>query len=249
MSTPGAVTAGVIEGGQPDAHAEPVRGGLQGRRPPRVADGHRGLRDAEPAHRGQRGARRRARPQDEGGGVRAAGQRRDGSRTVIPRGRQALGQRGDHARDVGVVPVALAGVEDHRVGRADLGHQRPGLVEQGQHRALERHGQGQPGPVRPAPPDQPGQASLVTLDGLIGPAVQAQRLIPGTVQDRRQRVSDRRAENGGFHDRSVQPEPVCEPVPVPELPYICTALSNAAAVEKNKVFPDLLMVRKYSRLP
>jgi hypothetical protein len=100
--------------------------------------------------------------------------------------RQALGEGGDHARDVGVVPGAPAGIEDHRVGRTDLGHERFRLIEQRQHRPLERHGQGQPGPVRPASADQRGQARLIALDRRIGPPGQAERPVPRLVQDRRQ---------------------------------------------------------------
>ena len=45
---------------------------------------------------------------------------------------------------------APAAGEHHRVGRAHLAGDRAGLVEQWQHGALERHGQGQPGPLRAA---------------------------------------------------------------------------------------------------
>ena len=62
-------------------------------------------------------------------------------------------------------------------------------------------------------------------------------------------MSDGRAEDGGLHDRGVQPEPVREPVP-PVLPYLATAALNAAALEKNRVFPLAeLVVRKYVRAP
>jgi hypothetical protein len=197
-----------------------------------------------PAHRGQCGAGGRACAQDERCRGTAPGQRREGPRAAGRSG-QALGQRRDHARDVSVMTLAAAGVEDHRVGRADLGHQRPGFVEQGQHRALGPHGQGQPGPVRSAPSDRGRQAGFAALDRLISPAVQAQRLVPRTVQHRRQRVSDRRTENCGLHDRGVQPEPVREPVPPPVLPYLATAWLKAVALVKNSVLPDFeSMVRK-----
>ena len=60
--------------------------------------------------------------------------------------------------------LAAAGVEDHRVGRADLGHQRPGFVEQGQHARLSGMVRDSPAESGPVPPDQGGQAGLVALD-------------------------------------------------------------------------------------
>jgi hypothetical protein len=106
------------------------------------------------------------------------------------------GQRGGDAGHVGVVTVPGTVGEDHRIGRAYLGHQCLGPVQQRQHGALQRHGQRQPGPVRAAPGQQAGQPGRVALDRQVTPAGQAERPVGGQVQHRGQRVRDRRAEHG-----------------------------------------------------
>jgi hypothetical protein len=171
----------VGEGGEGDLYGEAVGGGEEGAGAGGVAGGHGDLGDAEVAGGGEGGAGGGARAQDED---RGAGGQGGGGHAVG-------GEGGDEARDVGVVAVAAAGREHHRVRRAGLGGQRLGVVEQREHSPLERHGQRQAGPARAAARQQARQAFLVALDGPVGPAGEAQRPVGGPVQDRREGMRDR----------------------------------------------------------
>ena len=143
-----------------------------------------------------------------------AGQRRHCGSGRVPRtqddrpgwGRATVGSehRGE-AGHVGVVAVqvqltsprrqAWAGAsrrgDAHRVDRADVPGEGRHLVEQWQHRRLQRHRQRQTGPRRIQGVDEIRQALRRHLDRLIGPPLQAEPGVRGPVQRRGQRVGDR----------------------------------------------------------
>ena len=104
------------------------------------------------------------------------------------------GRRHGHNTDV---PGMIAALAAHGVTAtslppgADLGGQGVGVVEQPEHGPFERHGQGEAGPACVAAGQQGRQVCLVALNGLVGPAGEAQRPVSGPVQDRRKRMRDR----------------------------------------------------------
>ena len=107
-------------------------------------------------------------------------------------------KRVDQAGDVGVRARARPVLgEQHRVHRLHRPRGRADLVQQRDHRALERHGQRQAGPGGVEPGQEAGQRRLVDLVRVIGPVGQAERGVRGPVQDRGQRVGDRGAQDGG----------------------------------------------------
>jgi hypothetical protein len=138
-----------------------------------------GERSPSCTSRGQRGP---------GGGATAEHDR--ASRRRHPR----LGQRGDDAVHVGVVAPQSAVAEQDGVGGGHVARQVGDLVQQREHRLLERHGERQPPPLPPEPAQEAGQPVDVHLDGVVGPG-QAERGVGSAVQQRRQRVADRRAED------------------------------------------------------
>jgi hypothetical protein len=142
----------------------------------------------------------RAKFADGGQGRAGCGARaddRDGSGGRHPR----LCERVHDALDVGVVAVAALGTEHDRVRAAGGLRQVVGMVEQRQHRALERHRQRQPGPLGAARAHVASQGRLVALDQVIAPAGQAERVVGRPVQRGRQRVRYGLAENGGLHQQ------------------------------------------------
>ena len=119
-------------GAEPRLQPEAVGGGEQVVRAGRVAGHDVGPGRAELADGGQGRAGGRARAQD---------------RHAARRLRARLGERVHDALHVGVVAVAALGAEHHRVRAAGGGRQVVDVVEQRQHRALERHGQAQARPL------------------------------------------------------------------------------------------------------
>ena len=135
--------------------------------------------------RGERGER--------GGGGGAGAE--DGGRLDLVDA--ALAQRGDHAGDVGVVADAAAVLgEDDGVDGLHGGRGVADAVEQRDDRALERHGQRQPGPAsRRARSRKPGSAASSTSKRSYDQSVEAEFRVRGAVQHRGEGVGDRRAED------------------------------------------------------
>ena len=101
--------------------------------------------------------------------------------------------------------------EHERVRRADGRGQRVDGVGHGERGPLQRHGQRQPGPVRPEPGDQRRQLGLAAVDRAVLP-VQPQLPVRRRVQHRGQRVPDRPAEDRGPHQPySKKPRPLLRP--------------------------------------
>ena len=184
MSRSGAGAPRVVEGGEGDLHVQPARGRQQVAGPGRVADGHRHRADPEPAGGGQGRA---------GGRAGAEDQHRCARRAGTAAGHPCLGERGDHARARRCCDRAAARRSKITVLAAPTSAASGSIsVEQRQHGALERHRQRQPGPVRArSAASRPGRPCLVALDRLVRPAGQAERLVGGPVQDRRQGMRDR----------------------------------------------------------
>jgi len=104
-------------------------------------------------------------------------------------------------QDVGVLSVGknvtnniARTLEQDGVHRADHLGQRLDVVQQRDHRLLERHGQAQPDPRLVQPGDERRQLFLGHVDRVVLPVRQAQRRVGGPVQGRRQRVRDRMAQ-------------------------------------------------------
>ena len=176
-----------------DTHA--VHGALQRADPGERADiDHRRAASQLSERRERRGRRR---PAAEHCG--RPPHRRAARRPV--RGGQPLGQRGHDAVHVRVRPDqhrSLAPcLDEHGVHRADRGGQRFDVVEQGQHRLLERHRQAQARPGRVEPGDEPGQPVGRDVDDVVPPAGQSQRRVGRAVQRGRRRVRNRMPEHSG----------------------------------------------------
>ena len=105
------------------------------------------------------------------------------------------GQRHGHNTDVPGMIAALAEARVTGLPRPAtvliLGGEWLDVVEEGQHGALERHGQRQTRPVRAAGGEEAGQGCLVALNGLVGPAGEAECPVAGPMQGRRQGMRDR----------------------------------------------------------
>jgi hypothetical protein len=174
----------VAETAQPHPQAEVLRGGEQAGRARGVADDHVGGPHAKFTDGGQRRARRRPGAEDgDGGGG----------------GHPGFGESVHDPADVGVVAAAAFGAVHHGVGAAGRDRQRVRAVEQGQHRALERHRERQARPLGAARRHVLLERGFVALHGRIRPVAETERVVGRTVQHRGQGVGDRLAQDGGSH--------------------------------------------------
>src|SRR2546423_7714630 len=147
-------------------------------------------------------------------------------------------QHVDHARRVGVLGVPAICPPYQRVGRTERGGDRGDLVGHDERHLFERHGQRQPAPLRAEPGAPIGQLGLGALVRGVPPVRQPGRRVPGVVDDRRERVRDRLAQDRGLSDGHGQ-----------STPFFLASLMLAwcsASVVANLVCPSLSTATKYT---
>ena len=134
----------------------------------------------------------------------------------------AFAQGGLGAGHVGVVTEAPAvvGPEQDRVHRAHGGGDVAASIDQVHRDPLERHRQGKTAPVVVEAGEEVGQPALVHLDGLVRP-VEPELGVGSPVHDGRQRVGDRRAENGAAHAGGISRRPCPGSTPAASRPPCC----------------------------